>query len=90
MAVVKKRIKMRICIAPQPLNEALLRKHYKMPTLDDVLPHLHNAKIHSKLDVKEAFWHVNLPKRIKQVNHNDNTILKVQMVLLATWSQSQQ
>ena len=61
MAVVKKpNGKLRICINPQPLNEALQREHYKMPTLDDVLPSLHNAKVFSKLDVKEAFWHIRL------------------------------
>lgn len=46
--------KIRICIDPQPLNTALMREHYKLPTLDDVLPKLKNAKIFSKLDVKEA------------------------------------
>lgn len=52
--------KIRICIDPQPLNTALMREHYKLPTLDDVLPKLNNAKIFSKLDVKEAYWHVKL------------------------------
>lgn len=31
-----------------------------MPTLEDVLPLLNNAKVFTKLDVKEAFWHVRL------------------------------
>ena len=31
-----------------------------MPVLDDVLPKLKNAKIFSKLDVREAYWHVRL------------------------------
>ena len=61
MAVVKKHNrKLRICIDIQPLNEALRREHYKMPTLEDVLLHLRNAKVFSKLDVKEALWHVKL------------------------------
>ncbi|CAC5382383.1 unnamed protein product [Mytilus coruscus] len=38
MAVVRKpNGKLRICIDPQPLNTALMREHYKLPTLDDVL-----------------------------------------------------
>ena len=58
MAVVQKANgKLRICIDPQPLNEALMREYYNLPTLDDVLPMLHDAKMFSKLDVKEAFWH---------------------------------
>ena len=63
MAVVKKpNGSLRICIDPQPLNEALRREHYKLPTLDDVLPSLHNTKVFSKLDVKQAYWHVKLDK----------------------------
>ena len=61
MAVVKKQDgSLRICIDPQPLNEALQREHYRLPTFNDVLPTLNNAKIFSKLDVKHAFWHVQL------------------------------
>ena len=59
MAVVHKpNGKLRICIDPQPLNAALKREHYRLPVLDDVLPELKDAKIFSKLDVKEAYWHV--------------------------------
>ena len=39
MATVRKANgKLRLCIHPQPLNVALIRKHYKLPTFDDVLP----------------------------------------------------
>jgi hypothetical protein len=61
MAVVHKADgKLRLCIDPQPLNVALMREHYRLPVLDDVLPKLKNAKVFSKLDVKEAYWHVRL------------------------------
>ena len=61
MAVVnKKNGSLRICIDPQPLNTVLKREHFKLPTLDDILPELHNAKVFSKLDVKHAYWHVEL------------------------------
>ena len=63
MAVVHKpNGKLRICIDPQPLNAALKREHYKLPVLDDVLPKLKDAKVFSKLDVREAYWHVRLDK----------------------------
>ena len=42
----------------QPLNAALKRQHYRLPVFDDVLPKLKDAKIFSKLDEKEAYWHV--------------------------------
>ena len=61
MAVVHKpNGKLRICIGPEPLNAALKREHYRLPVLDDMLPKLKDAKIFSKLDVKEAYWHVRL------------------------------
>ena len=53
---------LRICIDPQALNAVLVRERYKLPTLDDILPKLQQAKVFSKLDVKEAFWHVRLDK----------------------------
>ena len=61
MAVVKKPSgKIRVCIDPGPLNQALQREYYKLPTLDQVQPRLQGAKVFSKLDVKDAFWHVRL------------------------------
>lgn len=61
MAVVRKANKsLRICIDPQPLNEGLMREHYKLPTIEDVLPCFNNAKLFTKLDIKEAFWHIKL------------------------------
>ncbi|XP_068212643.1 uncharacterized protein [Palaemon carinicauda] len=61
MAVVQKTNgKLRICIDPQPLNKALKREYYTLPILEDILPNLKHAKIFSKLDVQEAFWHIRL------------------------------
>ena len=50
----------RICIDPRPLNVALKRSHYQLPTIDEVLPKLVNARIISKLDLEQAFWHCKL------------------------------
>ena len=47
MPVPEKRSEIRICIYTRPLNEALKRKYYKLPTLDDVLPELTTAKVFS-------------------------------------------
>ena len=64
MAITRKESdgSLRICIDPQALNAVLVRERYKLPTLDDILPKLQQAKVFSKLDVKEAFWHVRLDK----------------------------
>ena len=48
MAVVKKPSgKIRICIDPSMLNEALQREYYKLPTLDEVKPKLQGARVFS-------------------------------------------
>ena len=64
MAVPRKRNeKIRICLDLQPLNKVLVRERYKLPTFEDILPGLNNAKIFTKLDVKEAYWHVRLNEK---------------------------
>ena len=61
MAVVRKSSgSLRICLDPQPLNKVLKRERYRLTTFDDVLPNLNQAKLFTKMDVKEAFWHVRL------------------------------
>jgi hypothetical protein len=37
-----------------------MREHYRLTTLEDVLSKLANARIFSKLDIREAYWHVKL------------------------------
>ena len=61
MAVVRKSTgSLRICLDPQPLNKVLKRERYRLTTFDDVLPNLNQPKLFTKMDVKEAFWHVRL------------------------------
>ena len=61
MVVVKKSNgKIRLCIDPKPLNEALKRNHYPLPVIDDLLPLLAKAKVFSAVDAKNGFWHVQL------------------------------
>ena len=61
MAIVEKSNgSLRLCIDPRPLNEALQREHFKLPTFDDVLPVFNKATIFTKQDIKEDFWHTKL------------------------------
>ena len=61
MVVIKKSSgKIRLCIDPKPLNQALKRNHYPLPVIDDLLPLLANAKVFSVVDAKNGFWHVQL------------------------------
>lgn len=60
VSVTKPNGKPRICIDPKPLNKALKRSHFPLPTIDDILPELSNAKVFTVCDVKHGFWHVRL------------------------------
>lgn len=60
LVVAKQDGGIRICVDPIPLNRALQRSVYYMPTIDDVLPKLSNAKIFSTVDAKSAFWQLKL------------------------------
>ena len=44
MVVVDRTHRTRICLDPKDLNMALQRCHYPMPTIEDILPELNNAK----------------------------------------------
>ena len=60
VTVKKPNGKIRVCIDPKPLNRALIRSQYLMPTLEDLLPELAEARIFSVLDVRNGFWHISL------------------------------
>ena len=53
LVVMKPSGQIRLCIDPRPLNKALLRSHYKMPVIDDILSQLTNAKVYSTFDLKK-------------------------------------
>ena len=50
--------RLRICLDPKDLNEAIRRPHYKTPTLDEITHKLAGAKIFSKLDARHGYWAV--------------------------------
>lgn len=49
-----------MCLDPKPLNKALKRNHYPLPTIDDLLPELSRGEVFAVVDVKNGFWHVHL------------------------------
>ena len=60
MLTVKIPGKLRKCIDPRDLKKAIKRLLCIMPTLEDILPNLANAKVFSVLDAKEGFWQIKL------------------------------
>jgi len=52
--------RIRICIDPKPLNKALKRAQYCMPTIDDVLSKIAGAQVFSIAGVRSGFWNLKL------------------------------
>ena len=50
--------KMRICLDPKELNEAIKCPRYPLMTVEDLMPTLSKAKVFPKLDAKDGFSHI--------------------------------
>ena len=51
---------LRLCLDTQQLSKALKRGRYPLPVIDDVLPALSQAKVFTKIDARNGYWHVQL------------------------------
>ncbi|UYV65921.1 K02A2.6-like [Cordylochernes scorpioides] len=51
---------LQICLDPTELNKFINREHFQLPTLDEILPKLKNAKYFSVLDARNGFWQIKL------------------------------
>ena len=49
---------LRLCLDPKQLNKALKRERYPLPITDAVLPYLSRAKVFTKFDARNVYWHV--------------------------------
>uniref|UniRef100_A0A671WXU4 Gypsy retrotransposon integrase-like protein 1 n=1 Tax=Sparus aurata TaxID=8175 RepID=A0A671WXU4_SPAAU len=52
--------RLRVCLDPRPLNKAIQRPHYPLPTLDDITPKLAGAQYFSVLDARSGYWTIKL------------------------------
>lgn len=60
MVTIVKPNKIRICIDPQDLNEAIKREHYPLRTVEEVVSSMPKAKVFSVLDANHGFWQIKL------------------------------
>ena len=60
---MKKNGDIRVCLDPRPLNRAIKREHYKLPTREEVTAQFANAKYFSKLDASKGFWQLRLDQK---------------------------
>ncbi len=63
----KKSGDMRICLDLHELNKSLMREHYTMPILEDVLHEMKDAKVFSKADLSPGYWHVKLDNESSKI-----------------------
>ena len=60
MIVGKPNGKLRVCLDPRDLNQAIKRQHYQLPTAEDILSQMAGAKYFSKLDASSGYWQLKL------------------------------
>ena len=58
----KKTGELQVCLDPRPLNRAIKREHFKLPTREKIMSHFLNAKYFSKLDTSNGFWQLKIVK----------------------------
>lgn len=58
----KKNSKLRVCLDPSNLNRAVMREHFPMQTVEDVISRMPNAKVFSVLDANHVLRQVKLAK----------------------------
>ena len=56
--VTKPNGKTRLCLDMRKANVAIERERHVIPKLEEILPNLHNAKIFSKLDLREGYHQI--------------------------------
>ena len=54
--------RLRICLDPKELNQAIKRCHHKSPTVEEITHQLHGAQYFSKMDAKNGYWSIRLDK----------------------------
>lgn len=60
VTVRKKNGEVRICIDPSDLNRAILREHFPMGDIDDIITRLAGAKVFSTLDANSGYFQIKL------------------------------
>ena len=60
LLVEKPNGKIRLCLDSTDLNRAFKREQYAIPTSEDVIVKLHGTKILTVIDMKDAFWQIQL------------------------------
>lgn len=60
--VEKSNGKLRLCLDPKPLNKAIKREHFLIPTIEDFTTQMVGKKHFTVLDLSKGFWQMELDK----------------------------
>ncbi|RUS85701.1 hypothetical protein EGW08_006577 [Elysia chlorotica] len=52
--------KLRVCLDPKDLNQAIRREHHRTPTLEEISHKFSQAQVFSKLDAQHGYWAIQL------------------------------
>lgn len=58
--VLKDNGEVRLCVDMRRANMAIKRENHPLPTMDQLLPKMREAKLFTKLDIRDAFHHIEL------------------------------
>lgn len=67
VTIVKENGDLRLCVDMRRANLAIKRESHLMPTFEDFLPRLKNAKVFSRLDIKDAFHQIELSESSRYI-----------------------
>ena len=88
VVVEKPNGKLRVCLDPKDLNQAIHRPHYPMKTLEDALPHLSNARFFTKLDARSGYWNIKLADKSSYLTTFNTPFGRYRYLLKVTfWAQ---
>lgn len=65
--VLKGADEVRLCVDMRIANKAILREHYPLPTMDQILPKFNKARFFSKLDIKDAFHQIEISEGSRHI-----------------------
>ena len=58
VVVTKPNGKLRVCLDPRPLNLAIKRHHYRLPTAEEIISQINGARFFTKLDASNGYWQI--------------------------------
>ena len=59
----KKNKELRLYLDPKDLNKSIKRSHYPLPTFEEIVPDLKEAKVFSTFDARNGFWQIKLSEK---------------------------